>query len=184
VVHIPNFKTNRRYLTEKNILKIESKAAINFFQNNKMGEIDLNLLSEFTDYNEFAIELKWGEMVTSDLRRSFSANGNDGVFMENSVGEIIRFEDYDKYDLQNALGKRFALSQGYKTYKIKRMKIYIIPKGEAPTLYETDDINHPELEKVFFKIEKNTMILFSDIVIEKNVNELLYFPTSLLFGIR
>jgi hypothetical protein len=183
-IHIPKYKTTRRYLTKKNVLDIQSESNFDLVKNKEIKKVNLALLPEFTDYNEFNIELKWGEMLTTDLRRSFSAGGNDGVFMENSAGQIIKFQDYDKYDLQDALGQRFTLSQGYKTYKIKRMKIYIIPKNETPIAYETDDINHPDLEKVFLAIDKNTMILFSDIIIEGDVNELLYFPTSLLFGIR
>lgn len=184
IIHIPKYKTTRRYLTKKDILEIKSEGNFDYVKNKEIKTINLTLLPEFTDYNEFTIELKWGEMLTTDMRRSFSGGGNDGVFMENSTGKIIRFQDYDKYDLQDALGRRFTLSQGYKTYKIKRMNIYIIPKDEVPVAYETDDINHPELKKVFLEIDKNTMILFSKIIIEGDVNELLYFPTSLLFGIR
>ncbi len=184
IIHIPKFKTTRRYLTQKDILDIKSEGNFDLVENKEVKKINLDLLPEFTDYTEFNIELKWGEMLTTDLRRSFSAGGNDGIFIENSAGQIIKFQDYDKYDLQDALGRRFTLSQGYKTYKIKRMKIYIIPKNETPISYETDNINHPELEKAFLNIDKNTMILFSEIIIEADVNELLYFPTSLLFGIR
>ncbi len=184
IIHIPNFKTTRRYLTEKNILDIDCNTNFDWVQNEQTKKIDLNLLSEFTAYNGYAIELKWGEMKTNDLRRSFSASGNDGTFRKNSMGEIIKFEDFDQYDLQDAIGGRFSLSQGFQSYKIKRMKVYIIPKGEAPISYVTDDINHPELEKIFLAIEKNTMILFSEIIIETDVNVLLHFPTALLFGIR
>ncbi|MFK7774261.1 MAG: hypothetical protein AB8F94_19085 [Saprospiraceae bacterium] len=184
IVHIPNFKTTRRYLTEKNTLNLDCESNFDLVKEEQTKKIDLSLLSEFTDYNGFAIELKWGEMKTTDLRRSFSGGGNDGTFIENSMGEIIKFEDYDKYDLQDAVGGRFLLSQGFQSYKIKRIKVYIIPKNEAPISYLTDDINHPELEKVLLAIDKNTMILFSEIVIESDVNTLLHFPTSLLFGIR
>ena len=184
IIHIPDFKTARRYLTPKNILDIECENNFDFVKNKETKKIDLSLLSEFTDYNGFAIELKWGEMKTTDLRRSFSGSGNDGTIIENSMGEIIKFEDYDKYDLQDAIGGRFLLSQGFQSYKIKRMKVYIIPKNEAPISYILDDINHPEFEKVLFAIDKNTMILFSEIIIESDVNALLHFPTSLLFGIR
>lgn len=184
IIHIPNFKTTRRYLTPKNMLDIECEKNFDLVKNEQTKKIDLNLLPEFTDYNGFAIELKWGEMKTTDLRRSFSASGNDGTFIENSMGEVIKFEDYDKYDLQDAIGRRFLISQGYQSYKIKRMKIYIIPKEETPVSYVTDDINHADLEKVFLGIENNTMILFSEIIIETDANVLLHFPTSLLFGIR
>lgn len=184
IIHIPNYKTTRRYLTGKDILNIDSEDNIGLIENKDIKNINLELLSEFIAYNDFAVELKWGEMMTTDLRKSFSAGGNDGVFMENSSGQIIKFQDYDKYDLQESLGQRFTLSQGYKTYPIKRMKVYIIPKGKTPIAYETDNINHPELEKAFLEIDKNTMILFSEIIIEYDVNELLYFPTSLLIGIR
>lgn len=184
ILHIPNFKTTRRYLTKKDVLDIDCESNFDLVKNEEIKNIDLNLLPEFADYNGYAIELKWGEMKTTDLRRSFSASGNDGTIIENSRGEIIKFEDYDKYDLQDAIGGRFLLSQGFQSYKIKRMKVYIIPKGETPISYITDDINHPELEKILLEIEKNTMILFSEIIIEDNVNTLLHFPTNLLFGIR
>jgi hypothetical protein len=184
IIHIPNFKTTRRYLTEKNILDIEYEHNFDLVKKEQIKKIDLSLLSEFTDYNGYAIELKWGEMKTTDLRKSFSGNGNDGTFREDDFGRMVKFDDYDKYDLQDAIGGRFSLSQGFQSYKIKRMKVYIIPKGETPISYITDDINHPELEKIFLEIEKNTMILFSEIIIETDVNVLLHFPTSLLFGIR
>ncbi|MFK8005484.1 MAG: hypothetical protein AB8H03_03900 [Saprospiraceae bacterium] len=184
IIHIPHFKTTRRYLTPKNILEIDCDINLDLVKNEQTKEIDLNLLSEFTEYNGYPIELKWGEMKTTDSRKSFSASGNDGIFRENSMGEVIKFEDYDQYDLKDAIGGRFSLSQGFQSYKIKRMKVYIIPKGETPTAYITDDINHPDLEKVLREIEKNTMILFSEIIIEADANVLLYFPTSLLFGIR
>lgn len=184
IIHIPNFKTTRRYLTGKDILKIECENNVDLVNDKKVREINLELLAEFTAYDGFSIELKWGEMLTTDLQKSFSTAKNDGNFIKNSSGQMIRFQDYDKYDLQDALGQRFTLSQGYKTYPIKRMKIYIIPKGETPIAYETDNINHPELEKAFLAIEQNTMILFSEIIIEQDANELLFFPTSFLFGIR
>jgi hypothetical protein len=183
IIHIPNFKTTRRYLTEKDLLNIKCKNELSFVQNKKTQEIDLNLIPEFSDYNGFNIEIKWGDMKASNLRNSFSATGRDG-FIETSKGEIITFQDYDKFDLQGSLGGRFMLSQCFQTYKIKRMKIYIIPKNEAPNSFVTDNINHQELEKIFLEIEKDTMILFSEIIIEKDVNELLHFPTSILFGIR
>lgn len=184
IIHIPKFKTTRRYLTKKDKLNIEGVNNFDLVNDESIQSIDLGLLPEFTDYNEFNIELKWGEMMTTDQRRSFSGGGNDGIFMENSSGQIIRFLDYDKYDLQESLGQRFTLSQGYKSYQIKRMKVYIIPKDKAPSAYLTNDINHPGLVKALLEIEENTMILFTEIIIEQDVNELLYFPTSLLIGIQ
>lgn len=184
IVHIPNFKTTRRYITPKDVLNINCQEQVNLVSDPDIQKIDINLLPEFTAYTEFDIELKWGEMKTTDLRRSFSGSGNDGVFIENSSGQIIRFQDYDKYDFEAAIGQRFILSQGYKTYPIKRMKVYIIELNNKANSYITDDINNKELEQIFQKVDSNTMILFSEIVITNDVNELLHFPTSLLFGIR
>lgn len=184
IIHVPNFKTTRRYLTPKDRLNINCQKNLNFITNPTIKEIDINLIPEFTAYNEFEIELKWGEMKTTDLRKSFSGSGNDGTFIENSSGQIIRFQDYDKYDLEGALGQRFILSQGYKTYPINRMKVYVIQLNNEANSYLTDDINNQELQKIFQEIDNNTMILFSEIIIEDDVNGLLYFPTSLLFGIR
>ena len=183
IIHIPNFKTTRRYLTPKDVLNIKCKKEIDLVKNQFIKNIDLEMIPEFTEYDGFDINIKWGEMTASNRRNSFSATGNDG-FIETTSGEMVTFQDYDKYDLQDALGGRFSLSQGFQSYKIKRMKVYIIPKGKAPISFVTDDINHAELENVFLAIENNTMILFSEIVIERDENVLLYFPTSLLFGIR
>ena len=64
------------------------------------------------------------------------------------------------------------------------MKVYVIQLNNEANSYLTDDINNQELQKIFQEIDNNTMVLFSEIIIEDDVNGLLYFPTSLLFGIR
>ncbi|MEM6964491.1 MAG: hypothetical protein AAF573_06990 [Bacteroidota bacterium] len=185
LLHIPNFKTTRRYLTEEDVIQIKDETVFNWVKNEAIKKIDLNLLPEFTGYKaDDFMELKWGGMVTSNNRSSTTIA--DPIVLKNSKGEFfnIHSKNYDTYDLQDAIDGRFMLAHGFKNYPIKRMKVVIFPAEGTPTSYITDDINHPELQDICYKIQSNTIILITDILIENEQQEYLYFPTSFIFGIE
>lgn len=183
LLHIPNFKTTRRYITEVDIIQIENETITNWVKDKTIEKIDLNLLPEFTDYKGDVIELKWGEMTTSNFRNSLSTSDNE-VRIQTASGEILYSTNYDQYDLQDAIDGRFMLSHGFKNYPVKRMKIVILPNEGKSTSYVTDDINYPELQDVCYKIQPNTIILITDILIQNENSEMLSFPTSFIFGIE
>lgn len=159
VVHLPNFKTTRRYITKSDLIHQDDEQLINLVETNELKNTNINLFPEFWEYDKNGImEIKWGNMVSSN--------------------------SYGIYDLQDAIGSRFILSQGFQSLPILRMKVIVASPNQEPISYLTEDINHPKLQSILALAEENTTILITDILIKNNQGEGTYFPPSFQFNIE
>ena len=122
-------------------------------------------------------------MVSSNKKANFNETSNS-IVIESASGDFITLEKYDQFDLQDAIGGRFMLAQGFQNYEILRMKVVILAKDNPPYSYIVKDINHPELGIELIKIQQNTTILISEILIKGKNNETLFFPPSFIFKIK
>lgn len=182
VYHIPNFKTTRRYLAKKDFLEIPNETIIDFVEDQKIKNINLNLIPEFSNYDGKIIELKWGEM-----QAIHNPTAKKNWTVQEAAKEYkdrIAKPNYDRFDLLDALDSRFLLSQGFQTYEIQRMKVVLSNQNNHPFSYITDDINQSDLKKVLEKLEPNTIILITDILIKNSQGESIYFPPSFIFTIE
>ena len=182
VHHIPNFKTTRRYLAKKDFLEIPNETIIDFVEDQKIKNINLNLIPEFSNYDGKIIELKWGEM-----QAIHNPTAKKNWTVQEAAKEYkdrIAKPNYDRFDLLDAIESRFLLSQGFQTYEIQRMKVVLSNQNNHPFSYITDDINQSDLKKVLEKLEPNTIILITDILIKNSQGESIYFPPSFIFTIE
>jgi len=183
VFHITNFKTTRRYLTKKDFLDIPNETVIDLVADENINNINLNLIPEFSNYDKKIIELKWGEMQAIDdpkTKKTWTLQEAATMTYE----ERMERPKFDNYDLLDALGSRFLLSQGFQSYDIQRMKVVLSNQNNNPISYITDDINNSKLTSILEKLEPNTIILITDILIKNSQGESIYFPPSFMFKIE
>ena len=158
IVHVPNFKTTRRYVTPKDLIQKPDVPIVNLVEDAQLKNANVELFPDFWAYNGNEVELKLGEMLAG--------------------------KNYDVFDLQNAIEGRFLLSVGFQNFSIRLMDVMIVSEDTETKIYRVENFKHPDLQAVLRHVRPGTTILFTDILIENQKGAFIHFPNAFSFGIQ
>ena len=155
IIHIPNFKTSRTTVDEKNEDNLEK--IVSLPSSYPTGEA-LNM-PEFVDFSPSTLKLHLGE------------------FIANPESKNISLEDF------RVKKRKFSLWQNNKELKIKRFRLIIFDKQNEPKSFIINNLNNQEWQNYFKLLAPENAIYFDKIIMEKN-GESFYLGQSFLFKIE
>lgn len=154
IIHIPDFKTRNRLVTERESLFANKDIQQTVF----LGyDFDLYALSDFTDFIGKKVELHWGTLI---------ANPSS--------------ENYEVDDLRAQLPSQPELWVGSKKYPVQGFHLIIASQNQKPRRFIASTINTPELHKILLKQPPLTTVYFEHVIIEEQ-EQFFHFPAAFSF---
>ena len=176
IIHIPNFKTTRRLISEVDFIKIDSKSQV-LIEDKTLADLSFTAVPEFTNYSieKKPFLLEWGEMKNITFEEIEILKGNDKLISENL---------FQPDDIQEAIGNPLFLSLGYQDFEIVKMRVSIVPESGISTSFITNHLNYPEIEDALMEIPNRSVILFDEIFIKNKEGETIFLPPAFQFIIE
>ena len=156
VIHIPDFKTNVRFLDANEGLFGNTTLKENYLS---VARFNRHFLPEYQAYQNQMVQLNWGEMSASPSS-----------------------ENYITADFRKNFTKRLKLFIGDEKMDIQSFRLIVKPKNEEPVAYHTDKINERTLRRLLRKIPPETSLYFDEIILKKS-GQFYYLPISFVFNI-
>lgn len=156
IVHIPDFKTNQRFVDAAARLFSDENMEENYLS---IARFDIHVLPEYQAFQNQLVELDWGEMI---------ANPSS--------------ENYIVKDFLKSCRKELKLKIGEDLFDIENFRVISKQKETAPISYHSDKIKESSLQAFFRKIVPETSIYFDDLIIQKN-GQYYYLPINFVFNI-
>lgn len=157
IVHIPGFRTNRRYVTENEALLSKISAA-GF--DLAAGLPDVNYLPEYQGYLNLPVHLLWGTLEAAPSSENYT---------------VAQFAD--------ASGGELFLQVGEMRFVPEAFEIVIAGKGGVPFGFRADGLHYFSLRQAFSQIRPETSIYFDRIVIRDSDGALKLFPAAFAFHV-
>lgn len=156
--HVPGFETRRRLITEKDYL-FPTKTV---HRSELLGQPhDVWALSEFTDYADKEVTLKWGGLEASPSGPPFSLK----KFQENCQTPFELKVDGEKLDIIS-------------------FHLYLLEKDQFPERYLTEDLYHHSLIKRLYRLRPASSIFLTNLVVKDYLGRILLLPIDFAFHIE
>ena len=152
IIHIPNFKTIRRVLTEADVYLDESEIGHTYTLTEKVYVT--NTFPEFYDFPIFPPLIKSGGLSTVLDKTTY------------------RLKDYQHKK------PSFELYLGEEKAKILQFRLTIVPKKGKATRYITNKMNRYDIRKRLNRLQPETSLYFDDILFERANGEQMVFPLA------
>ena len=173
IIHIPDFKTTRRYVSEVDLLDVKTES-ISLIENDELVSLSFLEVPEFTDYSieKIPFILQWGELQNLKYE----------IFRET---EIIKTENaFSPDDIIENSTRLLFLNLGYQDFEIVKMRVSIVPESGIPYSFVTDHLNYSIIQKEIENISSSTTILFDQLFIKSKNDKIIFLPPAFRFLIE
>ena len=155
VLHIPGFRTLRRFVHDSDQLK----PALDFQRKyllDEAEEIDIDQIPEYADLKDKKFQLQWGNLF-APVRNNYNIDA-----------------------LKKTKTKSLQLKIGRKWYPLKQFDCWVIPEKGEGIRFVANNIHHQDIQSVLENIPPKTSIFFDNIVIEDEA-VMWYFPAAFVY---
>ena len=169
-IHIPNFKTTRRLISEVDFIDLQVKPAV-LIKNNTITNLSFDKIPEFSNYSieKKPFLLEWGELQNITIKE---------IETEQGITHRMAQNTYAPSAIKDALGNPILISLGYQDFEILKMRVSIIPENGVTTSFITDHLDYSEIEQALENVPHRSVILFDEIVIKGKDGEPTFLPPA------
>lgn len=154
IIHIPNFKTRKRLITERESLfankDIQQTVYLGY-------DFDLFTLSDYTDYIGKKVELHWGKLIANPVS-----------------------ENYEVAKMTGQLPAQPVLWIGNKRYPLQGFHLILSGTQQKPRRFIASEVKSRELYQALLKLQALTSVYFENIIIEEK-GQYFHFPAAFSF---
>lgn len=179
VLHIPGFKTVRRSLKdEEKLWPSDDFIRVNLLDKTKLWPKDLQYYPEYYEFEDKVIQLNWDNLKTPSIREKKEENWNwrYGPKWEGWPKKEELFEF-----LSAARSHPLKLIIDKELWTPVRFDCWITSEDGEDYRFLTEDIRHPEINKVLENLPRRSSIYIDNLLVENKDGEVKWFPVPFAF---
>lgn len=180
ILHIPKFKTVRRYYSDtEKLWPSNDFSRLTFLEKTKDLPLEMEQFPEFFDVKDKTIYLEWGTEKSPNIKIELNHRQRkvwrfippDSLSVEAHQELVNRISQTDPY-----------LMVGDEKYTLARFDCWMTSEDGADVRLVTETIRHPEISNILKNIPKRSSVFFDNLLIKNKDGELVWFPMSFVFN--